>query len=336
MKLSGGAVAHIGIALMLIGIIFSSGYSSIISKNTSGRIYSRQFSEELNQNNVLLWLDEPLNMNNYELTYKGTKIEPVGLAGYLDYNKLFLLHDKRRAIVLDTIQHRNRVMLPGDTVEVYGENTYYEVVFRRANGKAFTLYPRAQVNPSMGMIASPDVKKFFGRDLYTHVSSIPDPDLEREWGEMEQHKLKPGDQFVVSDFIAELVSVGIRDNVTRVSLRHGDVAVGAKIKILGKAKDFVAEPVFFIKNNSPGIIPHYLPELGARFSFLNIDTENNVFTIGVESTQRDYIILKAMEKPHINVLWIGTIVVLIGFGIATYRRAKEVRGRNIEKSWVSE
>jgi cytochrome c-type biogenesis protein CcmF len=323
-KLSGGAVAHIGVALMLVGIIFSSGYSMVISKNTSGKIYSRDFSDELNQNNVLLWLEEPIKMNNYELTYKGPRVEPIGLPGFIDKNKLYVLHGNRFAIALDTIQNRRRLLLPGDTLEVYGENTYYEVVFRRGNGKSFTLHPRAQINPSMGLIASPDVKKYLGRDLYTHVSSIPDPEHETEWGEMVHHQLKPGERFLVNDYIAEFVSVGLKNNIARLALNPGDVAVSANIKVLGKAKDFLAEPVFFIKNNSPGIIPHYVPELGARFSFLNIDTEQNEFTIGVESTQRDYIILKAIEKPHINILWIGTIVLMIGFGIATYRRARGV------------
>jgi cytochrome c-type biogenesis protein CcmF len=330
MKLSGGAVAHIGIALMLIGIVFSSGYSSIISQNTSGRIYSRQFSEELNQNNVLLWLEEPLAMNNYVLTYKGTRVEPKGFSGYIDSKKLFVLSDKNRAIVLDSIVHKKNLWLPGDTLDVYGENTYFEVEFSRENGKSFTLFPRAQVNPNMGLIASPDVKKFWGSDLYTHVSSIPDPEQEQEWKEMEHHKLKPGDRFMVNDFVAELVSIGVKNDFNRVPLGPGDVAVSAKIRILGKTNEYLAEPIFFIKDNSPGIIPHFVPEMGARFSFINIDTETNEFTIGLETTQRDYIILKAMEKPHINILWIGTIVVLIGFGIAVYRRSKDGKTMNRE------
>ena len=35
-KLAGGSVAHIGIAMMLLGILFSAGYSKVISMNNSG------------------------------------------------------------------------------------------------------------------------------------------------------------------------------------------------------------------------------------------------------------------------------------------------------------
>jgi cytochrome c-type biogenesis protein CcmF len=35
------------------------------------------------------------------------------------------------------------------------------------------------------------------------------------------------------------------------------------------------------------------------------------------------VILKALEKPLINLLWIGTLVLTIGFGMAIYRRYSE-------------
>ena len=47
-KLSGGAVTHIGVALMLIGILFSSGYTRVVSLNNSGLMISR--SEEFTKN----------------------------------------------------------------------------------------------------------------------------------------------------------------------------------------------------------------------------------------------------------------------------------------------
>jgi len=324
LRLSGGAVAHIGIALMLIGIIFSSGYSTVISQNTSGRKYSNDFSEEMNQNNVLLWLGEPLKMNRYELTYKGPRLEPVGMPGYIDKNKVVLLSN-RLAIAIDTFRVKNRFFHPGDSIEVYGENTYYEVRFAQENGRTFTLYPRAQVNPNMGLIASPDIKKHMGKDLYTHVSSIPDPEVEKEWSEVEEHKLKTGDRFLVNDYVAELINVARKNDLTRIALSEGDVAVSAKIRILTKGGEYLAEPVYFIKNYSPGMIPDYIPEIGARFSFMHIDPASNEFTIGVQTTQRDYIILKAMEKPHINILWTGTVLLTVGFGIAAYRRFKDGR-----------
>src|SRR5688500_11897606 len=44
--LSGGAIAHIGVGLMLIGIMFSSGYSKIVSLNNTGLLYSSEAGDE--------------------------------------------------------------------------------------------------------------------------------------------------------------------------------------------------------------------------------------------------------------------------------------------------
>ncbi|MFQ3575157.1 MAG: cytochrome c biogenesis protein CcsA, partial [Cytophagales bacterium] len=54
-KLWGGAVTHTGVALMLFGILYSSGYSKVVSLNTSGLLYSKEFSDEMNRENVLLF-----------------------------------------------------------------------------------------------------------------------------------------------------------------------------------------------------------------------------------------------------------------------------------------
>ncbi len=63
-RLSGGAIAHVGVALMLLGILFSAGYSSVISLNRTGMVYSKQMSEEMNMENVLLFINEPREMTS--------------------------------------------------------------------------------------------------------------------------------------------------------------------------------------------------------------------------------------------------------------------------------
>ncbi len=69
----------------------------------------------------------------------------------------------------------------GDTLRIKPENTYYEVEYRKGADHSFTLYPRAQVNPNMGLMVSPDIKRNLSADLYTHISSIPDPEAGPEW-----------------------------------------------------------------------------------------------------------------------------------------------------------
>ncbi len=72
-----------------------------------------------------------------------------------------------------------------------------------------------------------------------------------------------------------------------------------------------------------GRIPDEIGDLGVQLTLLNIHPEDNQFSIGISTRQKDYVILKAMEKPLINVLWIGTLTVMAGFGIAIVRRYRE-------------
>jgi len=82
-------------------------------------------------------------------------------------------------------------------------------------------------------------------------------------------------------------------------------------------------PLFIIRGNQVGRIPVIDSELGIKVELTNIMPEDNKFSFKVNRYQKDYVVMKAMVKPHINVLWAGTFLVLIGFGVACYRRYDE-------------
>ncbi|MBF8964892.1 cytochrome c biogenesis protein CcsA [Pontibacter sp. FD36] len=325
--LSGGAVAHIGIALMLIGILFSSGYSNIISQNNSGMLYSREFPDEINRDNVLLWRNTPVQMDRFKVSYHGQFQEVKGVPGYVNKELLYQTDDMYKAIARGNIQVKDKVYFEtGDTLDLISpENTYYEVSYA-SEKENFVLYPRAQVNPNMGLLASPDIKHFAGKDLYTHVSTVPDPNEEKDWGELQEYEVSAGDTLVINDYIAVFNGIEQIEQVPGVQLAEGDVAVQAAMKIMGERKNYHAHPVLMIKDQMMGRVPEIIEDLGIRITFLNIDTENHKFKIGVNVTQKDYIILKAMEKPFVNILWIGTIIMSIGFVMAIVRRNKEGNG----------
>ncbi len=63
--------------------------------------------------------------------------------------------------------------------------------------------------------------------------------------------------------------------------------------------------------------------MGFRVQFQEIDPATGKFTFAVNTTQRDFIVMKATEKPLINILWLGTFVLVIGFVMATVRRFQD-------------
>ncbi|WP_192823145.1 cytochrome c biogenesis protein CcsA [Rufibacter sp. LB8] len=324
-SIAGGAVAHIGVAMMLIGVLFSSGYSNIISKNMSGMVYAREFGDDINRDNVLLWRNVATDMGPYKVSYKGQYLEVKDIPDYVNKQLLFRIDDEYKAIARGPLKDGDQILYKaGDTVEISPENTYYQVEFKnRETEEVFTLYPRAQVNPDMGLLASPDVKMFWSKDLYTHVSTIPDPNEEKEWGEMKEYNVKIGDTLILNDYVAILKGIEPAKDTLMLNLKPGDVAVQADMQILGERRTYHAHPIYAIRDRMVGRVPEEIEDLGLRLMLLNINPDKGEFTIGINTSQKDYIILKAMEKPFINILWIGTLVMSLGFVMAIVRHFKD-------------
>jgi cytochrome c-type biogenesis protein CcmF len=174
-----------------------------------------------------------------------------------------------------------------------------------------------------GFVASPDISRGPARDLYTHVSAPMNREAEVEWSEMEEVKVKIGEQFFVNDYVAVLEEVNRLDEIQGITLRAEDVAVQAKISVIGERDTYYADPIFLIKDKAQvGRISSEINDLGVKITLLNIHPETNEFSLGLNGRQKDWVIIKAMEKPFINLLWLGTGILMVGFTIAAVRRFK--------------
>ncbi|GGF17866.1 cytochrome c biogenesis protein CcsA [Hymenobacter cavernae] len=325
-SLSGGGVAHIGIALMLLGILASAGYSNIISKNSSGLVYSKEFPEDINRDNVLLWRNEVAPMDGYDVSYTGQYFDVPGVPNYVNKELLFRTDDEFKALARAEIKQGDKVYFKaGDTLELRPENTYYRVEYKdKKTGETFTLFPRAQVNEEMGgLLASPDIKKYASHDIYSHISSVPDPRKDKDWSEVKEHVLSVGDTIYLNDYFAVLRAIEPAHQTAGLNLQPGDLAIQGDFIVHGEKKQYHVHPVFVVRNKLIGRVADEVEDLGLRVAFLNVDPTNKKFTFGVSTTQKDYIILKAVEKPFINLLWSGTLLMAVGFGMALVKRRRE-------------
>ena len=321
-KISGGAVTHIGVALMLIGIMYSSGYSKVISLNNTGLLISNAEvftanNNQENKENVMLWLNKPSKMGDYLLTYKGQRIEARQLSGYLHKEDVEVLPNDFRALAKKDIMQDGQVKYKqGDTLAVFTENTFYEIEYREPSGRIFTLFPKAQVNPKMGLLASPDIHKTATTDLYTHVSYVNDPTGEVEWSKAETHVVALQDTFFVNDYVAILENVGL--DTSNKEIAAGEAAVKAQIRVLDKDNSAEISPVYVL-NSKTGMVkrsPVIDMAVGLKVRFESIDPKTGQFTFTTQTTQKEFVVMKALEKPFINLLWIGVIVLIIGFVLA--------------------
>ena len=185
--------------------------------------------------------------------------------------------------------------------------------------------------PPWGQVASPDIKRAAAKDLYTHLSYAPYMTEEetREWTHTDSLNVQISQTFFINDFVAQLTEVTRVYNVKGLELEDDDIAVKASITVNGDSKQYVLEPIFLIRDQRAARIPDVINDLGVRVAFSKINPETDSFDFDIYTTQKDFVILKAIEKPYINILWSGTLLLVVGYVIAIRRRYREfVQSRN--------
>jgi cytochrome c-type biogenesis protein CcmF len=293
---AGASIAHIGFALILLGALISTSRSKVISENRSGVDLGEEFK---NNENILLPKNDTLQMGDYFISYRGDSVAGVNIYHKVEY-------------------------------------------FKKDNGllvKAFTLHPLIQTNPRMGNVSEPDTRHFLGRDIYTHVtydSKLQERERERVEGRKmvdeegysipTENVLGKGDSVFTSRHLVLLDSIIPITNAAELSqlkLTTQDIAVKAKLRVLGMdGQDYIAEPKFIVRGNFVEPVDVKLDKLGLKFSFYGIDTQNNKVKLKIAERKDDsqFIIMKAIIFPGINILWIGCLIMILGSVLAIIHR----------------
>lgn len=298
-KMLGSAIAHIGFAILLLGALVAAATSNTISINETNFIPVKDFEKAAKPGeNIMLYKNEPKKMGKYTITYiSDTTIAP---------------------------------------------NTYYKLNFKvfDAAGKVkedFDLNPSIQENGQMGLIASPDTKHYLTSDIYTHITSAAQK--QEEHGDHEGHSeeenykapriltVKAGDTLHTSNGILTVGNLNTKPVVKDLKVGEGDLAVALPLEVNVSGKLYKAEPLFMVKGNNTFDFARKIEELGLRLRFTKIIPEEGKFEIQVyEKPQqaKDWLVFKSIEFPYINLYWVGTIVMVVGFIISIFRRKKEV------------
>ncbi len=287
---SGASIAHTGLAFILLGALISNANSRIISKNRLNIDLGKDFP---NNENIMLAKGDTLQMDNYFVTYTGREKEGVNVFFNIEYFK------------------------PNRT------NGYMK--------KAFTLRPVIQLNERMGNAAEPSTKWFPDKDIYTHITyanldEFTKKETADEYDEPKEHELAQGDTISADNCLVVFKGL-VKDGVESSAETFNDIAVAAILEVTDvNRKIQEVRPVFIIKDRMAVSKNYFLDQLGMKFRFTSINPENGKIIIEIaekKSNKRDFIIMKAIIFPYINLLWIGCILLIIGTWIATVKSFKE-------------
>lgn len=292
LKKLGAATSHLGFGLSLLGILLSSYNKEVISYNTTGVIipYSDDKMENIRQSmeNVILYKNITMPMGEYDVTYMGDSTTPKDPRTFYK-----VLYEKRDSVT-------NKVT------------------------ESFTLYPDAFVNPKGnegGMSANPDSKHYLTKDVFTYVTSVIDPSKRPDSTTYKKHTVKRGDTVFVNRGYMIFEGFNTSVNNKHYTPQAGDIAVSANLTLRDLLGDsMTVSPVYFIRDNFEQYIEDTLAERRTYVRLSKILPDQDAAELMIRQPEEDYIVMKALLFPYINVLWLGIIVMVCGFFISMANR----------------
>lgn len=284
LRIAGASVAHVGFGLILVGILISSSKKEVLSKNTTGISVFQKSKGEDPAENITLFKGLPTDMGHYLVTY-----------------------------VQDTFNDRER-------------KRFFEIDFKAKEGKEhFTLYPDLiKNNKGMeGFAANPSSKHYWYKDIFVYISAYEENKKE-DTTTYRNAELKVGDSIFYSNGLLILNKVLVNPVEQRSKFTPDESALFLDITVVAKdGRRYAAIPGIALKGNALRIMPDTVKGQSLALKFNRVvDQKTGKIEIGFKESAAisDLITLKVYEFPMINILWIGVVIMVIGFILSIRQR----------------
>lgn len=153
----------------------------------------------------------------------------------------------------------------------------------------------------------------------------------------QEFNLKQGEEAQVGNLRLKFVQFNRRPSHPNYQPQEDDIAVGAGIEVIAPdGQSYAAQPVYLIRGNRPFNVKEQIPEVGLHLRFASIDPntesitllaaqrQNESNTVPVEiatnSVRSDFLVLQAIEFPGINLVWLGSLLMLGGMAVSLWHR----------------
>jgi cytochrome c-type biogenesis protein CcmF len=155
----------------------------------------------------------------------------------------------------------------------------------------------------------------------------------------EEFKLKQGETTTFGDLSIRFLNFNRQPKHANYQPEEQDIAVGGNVEIrTADGKQFFSQPVYLIRGNRPYNVKDQVPELGLHVRFASIDpatesislmiarhnTDNNAIPLAVatNSVRSDFLVLQAIVFPGINLVWLGSLLMLGGMAVSLWHRRR--------------
>lgn len=299
LKAAGSAVAHMGFALMLVGMLIASGNKKTISDNRVTGINLRTGVDPVTKQqdnpmeNLTLIRQVPTRMGPYEVTYV----------------KDSLGHEKGRKFYQLLFEKKE----PGST----------------AVSERFYLYPDVYMMKDNNMSSNPDTRMYASKDVFTYVTYALNDKGREDTGSFKIVEAAIGEKIFYSKGYIQLDTVVSNPASNKFNLPANGATLMAKVSVVGKdSTRHSATPIIQVQANDVLQVDDTVYAENLYLKFAGVVPENKKVKIGIKESDKliDYIALKAFIFPYINLVWVGLVIMALGLLLSLVRRLNLAKG----------
>jgi cytochrome c-type biogenesis protein CcmF len=289
LKVAGASVGHLGFGVLLVGILISSSKKELLSVN---KINPLNFGEGnkitgSGTENLTLYQGIRNDMGDYWVTY-----------------------------VKDSSFDHNKKM-------------YFHILMEKKDSSAsFVLVPDLIRNTKgqEGISNNPDAKHYWDHDIFSYINHSSKLQEGEDTTRFVSHSVKTGDTIFYNSGYMVLGKVALNPNEGRYKFRQSDTAIMADLTITtSDGRTLKALPVYQLRNGQANYIIDTVFSEGLAVALSRV-VDNERIEISVKDSAQlvPFVALKVLKFPFINLVWLGTILIVTGFVMSIVQRVKRL------------
>ena len=177
-------------------------------------------------------------------------------------------------------------------------------------------------------MSNPDARHYWDHDVFTYITSLPNPDRQKDTASFRPGGMKTGDSLFYSGGFMILQEVRKKDSLPEDLFGKGGQLYETPLKIYSKTGSvYSVTPRMAIAKGEMLMIPDTITAENLILQLQKVNADNSI-ELGVKESDAlmKYVTLKAYKFPMIRLLWFGVIVTAIGIFISMAHRIRTNRG----------
>jgi cytochrome c-type biogenesis protein CcmF len=292
LRAAGASVGHVGFGILLVGILVASSKEEVVSVNHFNPLNFGPDSDQKGTENMTLFKGVRTDMGKYWVTYKA------------------------------------------DSADKHEKKTFFHIELeKKDDGKKFTLVPDLIKNTKgqQGQSANPDAKHYWNKDIFSYISYAEIMTPETDTAKYKVHVMEVGDTIYYSGGLMVLDKVTPNPVTEKFRFNPTDTAIMAELNVYSSnGRHFKATPVFYFKNN---VVQYHMDTVFAEGLAIGLTeiVDNKHIGIAVKESSQltPFIALKVLQFPFINLVWLGTVIMVAGFVMAIVRRVNLLKRERV-------